>query len=365
VSPFLTILFFWAFAYVATLLLYWSKWNRRLYAQKKEGEKGVSIIVPFRNEERNLPACIASLKKLDYPKEFFEIIFVDDHSTDSSAELVRSAGENLLTLSDNEFGKKAALTKAIQQSKFTFILTLDADSEVPSNWLTSLINYKNQGDFLAVGALVIYKKEKGFLNAFLNVEICSLMAMTAGAINGKNPLMANGTNLLFSKKAFEEVKGYEGDAYASGDDVFLVQKIAKKFGGNKIGFNSEARAMVQTKGVENILELFNQRARWAGKSKAYSFTGKFITYLIGSFNVLMAFLMVLAMFEQHLIPFVLAMFTLKFAVDTILTLPVILRTQQNHLLKYLLPVAVIYPFYIVLTAVFSMFFKPLWKGRSV
>ena len=56
-----------------------------------EPKNTFSIIVPFRNEAQNLPACIASLKKLDYPKELLEIIFVNDHSTDASAASARSA----------------------------------------------------------------------------------------------------------------------------------------------------------------------------------------------------------------------------------------------------------------------------------
>ena len=364
-TPFFAVIFVSTFMYVAVLLLYWSKWNRRLRAIQSEVEKGVSILVPFRNEEENLKDCFSSLQNLQYPKDEFEIIFIDDHSTDRSMDLLKEAGMTVLSLGENEFGKKRALSKAIELSRFSTVITLDADSIVPPLWLKSMMDYKHNGGFMAVGALVVYKKEDHFLNAFLNVEMCSLMAITAGAINGKNPLMANGTNLLFSKKAFQEVKGYEGDQYASGDDVFLIQKIAKRYGGDKVGFNSGEEALVSTKGVNGILDLLNQRARWAGKSKAYPLSGKVLTYLIGAINFLMAFLIVLAVFERHMIPFVLSMFVLKLAADTILTLPVIIRTKQQYLIKYLVPVAFLYPFYIVITSLFSMFFKPIWKGRSV
>lgn len=366
-TPFFAIIFIWAFTYVATLLLYWQGWSKgraRVGASEQE-KKGVSIVVPFRNETQNLPACIASLKTLDYPKDLFEIIFVDDHSTDASAESARSAGEILLELDDNESGKKAALTKAISSAKFSTILTLDADSVVNTQWLNTMVKTMQSGNFLAIGGLVIYKKEEGFLNAFLNVEMCSLMGMTAGGINNKKPLLANGTNLMFSKEAFLEVKGYEGDVYSSGDDVFLVQKIAKKFGANRIGFNNEEESIVATQGVTSLSALFHQRARWAAKSKAYSSARKFTTILLGSFNILIALLIILAVFKPHMIPFVFAMFFLKLAADTILTLPVLLRTNQIYLIKYLIPVALLYPFYILGTALLSFFIKPVWKGRSV
>jgi poly-beta-1,6-N-acetyl-D-glucosamine synthase len=371
-TPFFAIIFIWAFAYVTVLLLYWQGWNKgrvRVGLGKSESGSeegiGVSIVVPFRNEEKNLPACIASLKTLDYPKDLFEIIFVNDHSTDSSAESARSAGGKFLELGDQEFGKKAAITKAISSAKFSVILTLDADSIVNSKWLITMVKTMQTGNYLAVGGLVVFKKEEGFLNAFLNVEMCSLMGIAAGGINNKKPLLANGTNLMFTKEAFVEVKGYEGDGYASGDDVFLVQKIAKKHGANRIGFNNEEESIVATQGVQSLSALFHQRARWAAKSKAYSSAGKFTTILLGSFNILIALLIILAVFRPHLIPFVFAMFFLKLAADTILTLPVLLRTNQIYLIKYLIPVALLYPFYILGTALLSLFIKPVWKGRSV
>ncbi|MFZ9848246.1 MAG: glycosyltransferase, partial [Flavobacteriales bacterium] len=85
-TPFFAIIFIWAFAYVANLLLYWQGWSkgRVRVGVSEQKEIGVSIVVPFRNEEKNLPACIASLKKLDYPRDLYEIIFVNDHSTDAS-----------------------------------------------------------------------------------------------------------------------------------------------------------------------------------------------------------------------------------------------------------------------------------------
>lgn len=366
-TPFFATIFIWAFAYVAVLLLYWQGWNRRRVSVRagEQKEMKVSIIVPFRNEANNLPACIESLKNIDYANDLFEIILVNDHSTDSSAEVAKSSGFKYFELDDSHFGKKAALTKAIGATKFDTILTLDADSVVNPQWLKALTKTMQEGNYLAVGGLVVYKKQEGFLNAFLNFEMCSLMGLTAGGINNKNPLLVNGTNLMFSKAAFTEVKGYEGDAYASGDDVFLVQKITKKYGAERIGFNNNEESIVATQGVESLGDLFHQRARWAGKSKAYSFSGKFTTMLLGSFNVLMALLIVLGITQPHMIPFVFAMFVLKLAADTILTLPVLLRTNQIYLMKYMVPVALLYPFYILITALLSLFIKPVWKGRSV
>ncbi len=228
-----------------------------------------------------------------------------------------------------------------------------------------MMNTKISGDYLMVGALVKYHREPGFFNAFLNIEMCSLMGLTAGAIQRKKPLMANGTNLLFSKEAFNAVGAYENDTYASGDDVFLMHKVASKFGAKKIGFNSNNNALVSTEPVHSWKELFQQRLRWAGKAKAYPSYAKRITLLMGSINILMAFLLTVCFFQMHLIPFVVAMFVLKGAADVIITLPVMLRTNQGFLLKFLVPVALVYPFYITFISIYSLFFKARWKGRGI
>ena len=154
-TPFFAVIFVSTFMYVAVLLLYWSKWNRRLRAIQSEVEKGVSILVPFRNEEENLKDCFSSLQNLQYPKDEFEIIFIDDHSTDRSMDLLKEVGMTVLSLGENEFGKKRALSKAIELSRFSTVITLDADSIVPPLWLKSMMDYKHNGGFMAVGALVV------------------------------------------------------------------------------------------------------------------------------------------------------------------------------------------------------------------
>lgn len=365
---FFPLLMLFTFSYSVVILLHWYGWTKKIRsANQNKLEEGISVLVSFRNEATNLPACLQSLKELNCGSFPHEFIFVDDHSEDASVEVFHKAqlsNAKLLQLTDNT-GKKAAITKGVEEAKFAYVITLDADSTVSSAWLQSMLMSASKGEFKAMGGLVKFKENASFLNKFLNIEMCSLMGITAGGINAGFPVLANGTNFLFRKDAFVAVGGYSGDHFSSGDDVFLLQKIAKKFGAKSVGFNSELEALVSTQAPANLRELLQQRVRWAGKSKGYRLFAKMLTAFIGFYNILMALMILSALFFPYLLPFVLAMFICKMMADAVLTVPVLSRTQQQKLLPYIPLIALIYPFYILLTVLVGLFLKAEWKGRAV
>ncbi len=367
-SFFFPVLMLYTFSYSVVILLHWYGWTKKSRNKSFSSTMdGVSVIIAFRNEAKHLSDCVQALrelKSLDFPYEF---IFVDDHSDDNSVALLEAevlANAQLLHLSATA-GKKAAISKGVAAARYSYVLLLDADSIVPTSWLQSMIESAVFGGFKAVGGLVKFKEENGFLNKFLNIEMCSLMGITAGGINMGFPVLANGTNFLFRKDAFVAVNGYDGDNFASGDDVFLLQKIAQKFGAKSIGFNGEVSAMVQTQATLNMKDLLQQRVRWAGKSKGYRLSAKIFTAFVGLYNVLMAAVLLTTVFFPYLLPFVLTMFLCKMMMDAVLTIPVVLRTQQQNLLPFLPLVGLLYPFYIALTAAAAVLMTPQWKGRTI
>lgn len=110
-----------------------------------------TVIVPFRNEEENLPDLIKSLENLNYSKYHFEVIFVDDDSIDNSVEL----SLRLLSCSQLDFQiisndrisnspKKDAITTAINKAKYNWVVTTDADCEVQKTWLDICNSFINQ-----------------------------------------------------------------------------------------------------------------------------------------------------------------------------------------------------------------------------
>ncbi len=197
-----------------------------------------SVIVPFRNEVANLPVLLNSFSNLTYPTIFFEIILVNDESSDNFKTTIDAFKKGHPTLNlqvinkvrKSNSPKKDALNTAINLANFDWIITTDADCKVPKTWLTSFNEFIQKNNSLFIAAPVLFKKQNSFLFHFQSLNFTSLIGATIGSFGIKMPFMCNGANLCYNKKAFFKVKGFEGNKkIASGDDVFLLEKMIKHF----------------------------------------------------------------------------------------------------------------------------------------
>lgn len=331
-----------------------------------------SIIVPFRNEEKNLGKLLETISKLNYPKELFEIITVDDDSTDSSASIYNlwrfKNGLISTTLLENlrlsNSPKKDAISRAMHIVKNNWIVTTDADCMVNKNWLITLDNYiqKNNPEMI-VGA-VVYKTKNNWFHHFQQMDLMSLQATTIGSFGLKKPFMCNGANFAYTKKLFNELDGFNGNnKMASGDDVFLLQKATKKHL-DKIHYLKNTNSIVKTKPENNLHQLFMQRVRWASKSSGYkSSYAKMLAIIVLLMNlslVVGCWLLVIGFFEWKIL---VAMFLIKYCIDYILLFKANTFLQKG---KFFLPLAssVLYPFYGSLVGIYSIFGSFSWKGRT-
>ncbi|MCK4694773.1 MAG: glycosyltransferase, partial [Candidatus Cloacimonetes bacterium] len=213
----------------------------RNWKVKKPKELTYSILIACRNEEKNLPELFNSLNKLEYPKDKFEIIIVDDASTDNSLELIKefckiNINTKYFHLSEKHSdykGKKAALKLAAENSKYEIFLFTDADCSVKLEWLKSYNNYISENIGMVVGN---YSETKiNPLRKFSNQISSAIYASTIGL---GIPFSAAGGNLAVKKAVFDEIGGYEKiKHYQSGDDKLLLQLIHKA--GWKIAYNHE------------------------------------------------------------------------------------------------------------------------------
>lgn len=232
----------------------------------------ISVVVAARNEEDFIGQCIESILQCNYPKELLEIIIVNDHSEDKTTEVInsfKSQDVTLINLQDT-FGKKNALQKGISQANGEIIACTDADCIVPKDWLISFASYFEEYQHHCVAGLISYKHNKSVLQRFQYLDSINNMCVTANGIKRKSYFMANGANFFFKKSIFFEIGGYQTNKeFASGDDMFLIQKIAERYP-NKISFLKSKNAIVQTKPEITFKDLIKQRIRWSSKSKAYS-----------------------------------------------------------------------------------------------
>ena len=323
-----------------------------------------SIVVPFRNEKENLPNLLHSISLLNYPKELVEVILVDDDSDDEfRIQNLEFRIQMIKNVRKSNSPKKDAIETAIQIAKHDWIITTDADCLVQKDWLTIYDQYIQKNEVEMVASGVCYIPKKGFLSAFQNLDFLSLQGATIGSFGINQPFMCNGTNFAYSKSFFKELNGFQGnETIASGDDVFLLQK-AVSVAPKKVGFLLAKESIVATNPVATWSDLFQQRVRWASKSTGYSSVyGKLLALVVfgGNLAWIVSFLLwLVGLLDQNIFMLFVA---LKFLIDFIL----IYKTANffESKLQYVLASSLLYPFFSVSVAIYSLFGKYSWKGRS-
>lgn len=369
-----------AFLVYATVFLYYAKWftlqNTFWVNETLLPKTFFSIIIPARNEEHFIQACLDAVLKQKYPAHLFEIIVVDDYSEDKTAEIVQNLSNHnpclqLIKMEDvlgkqqiNSYKKKAIET-AIQQAKGNWIVCTDADCLVTENWLASIDNYIQQNQVLFVAAPVQFFANKSWLNLFQRIDFATLQAITASTTNNGFHTLCNGANMAYSKQAYLEVNGFKGvDDVASGDDLFLLQKIKTKFG-NTCGYLLHEDAIVKTHAMPTLKAFFNQRIRWASKTKRY--TDKNMLFVLSFalvLNVSIVASFVLLWFYKWFGLYCIAVVLLKAIAEWQLIKKAKNYFIQTHFFTFLVlqPLHIVY---VCIAAWFSFFGNYTWKERRV
>ena len=332
-----------------------------------------SIIIPFRNEAHNLPDLLQSLSELNYPSDLFEILLVNDDSQDNFMTIVEEFTKQnqnlnfhlLQNIRKTNSPKKNAINTAINFSNFEWIITTDADCIVPKLWLQIFNLFIEETQPVFISAPVKFSTQNSLLSHFQNLNFTSLMGSTIGGFGIEKPFMCNGANLCYRKDAFLKLKGFENNTnIASGDDIFLMEKMFKAYP-NKVKILKSAEAIMETKS-ENTWKLFiNQQIRWASKSASYkSLFAKFVGIVVFLENLLVLILGISAMLFPKFWLYFLFLFVLKILVDFILIAQTSIFLKNTKSLKHYLIVSLLYPFFIVYIGCLSLFKNYEWKGRS-
>lgn len=357
--------------FIAQLILGFDKVKSFVRTEDKP-KTAFSIIVPFRNEEKNLPKLLQSISNLDYPRELFEIILVDDFSKDQSERvyinwrmqngLIETTLLENLRLSNSP--KKDAISRAIPILKHDWVVTTDADCIVNKNWLLTLDNFIQKNNPQMVVAAVIYKTKNNWFHHFQQLDLLSLQGTTIGSFGIEKPFMCNGANFAYTKKLFNELGGFGGiNDKASGDDVLLLQKAIAKHK-DQVQYLKNTETIVKTKPENDLYKLFMQRVRWASKTTGYSSSyAKLLAVVVLLMNlslVVGCWLSVVGFMNWNIIA---SLFLIKYIIDFIL-----LYKSNKYLRKgkfvLLLASSLVYPVFASCVGIYSLFGGFSWKGRS-
>lgn len=331
-----------------------------------------TIVVPFRNEAKNLPRLLQSFSNIDYPQELIEIIMVDDFSTDVSERIciqwrIQHDGIDT-TLLDNlrltASPKKDAIARAMPIAKHEWIVTTDADCRVPKNWLLTLDNFIQAKEPQMIVGAVVYATKNNWFHQFQQLDLMSLQGVTMGSFGMGKPFMCNGANFAYTKTLFRTVDGFAGnDTIASGDDVFLLQKAVAHAPRN-VHYLKNKAAIVKTKPENDLYKLFMQRVRWASKTTGYQSTyaqALAVSVLLMNGSLVVGFGMaLLGTLDWTLL---LGVFVIKYTVDYLLLYKTNTYLRDG---KWLLPLAssLIYPLFSSLVGLYSLVGPYTWKGSA-
>ena len=366
-------------AYISLMLAYRTGWRRQkdfVLPAQFVPSTFISVVIPARNEQHNIGACIESVLAQKYPLGLLEIIVVDDHSEDATAAVVNEhAADNVryINLADHlEPGrkitayKKAAIAAGIKQSNGTLIVTTDADCTAPNSWLMHMAAIYEQQRPVMVIAPVIYWGNHSLLHIFQCMDFMGMQGITAAAHRLRLGNMGNGANLAFSKRAFEEAGGYEGiDNMASGDDYQLIAKLEQRQPG-RISYLKSVNAIVSTKPQHDWQHFIQQRIRWSSKSGKYKdtrLTG--ILIMVYIFNLSFLILMVMGFFYPVFFYTAFLMLLLKITAELVFLVPVAQFFGERRMLVYFPFLQPLHILYVICAGYAGFVSKYKWKGRTL
>lgn len=363
---------FFLIAY-ALLINYYYRWWQRLEEFEESGNEeptSISIIVPARNEESNIRQLLQSLKNQSYPAGSFEIIVVDDYSSDQTAQIVKSLGlQNLKLVQpavDPEISsKKKAIEAGIREASGELIVTTDADCIPEPIWLQNINSFYQQKKACFIAAPVKLMRNNSLLHIFQSLDFITLQGISAASVAANFHTMCNGANLAYTKKAFEQVNGFDGiDKVATGDDMLLMYKIWKQNPSN-VFYLKTKEAIVNTSPMPTWKEFFNQRKRWASKTLVYD-DYRIIAVLgfVYLFNLLFLVLIVAGFLDAVYFLHALVLVLFKSLIELPFVYSVAKFFNEQRLMKYFFFFQPLHMLYIISTGFISQLGNYEWKGRK-
>ena len=339
---------------------------RRLRDEAGTAKPFVSIIVAARNEQRAIGDLLQSLVSQSYRN--YEIIIVNDRSTDSTAEIVRSfqmkdQRVKLITIDSISSGlppKKNALTEGIHASKGEILCFTDADC-LPSNaWITSLVSNFDEG----VGVVAGYSPyDEGMLSnelrqtfgrrllfEFIRGEEFKGAVWSAGAIGINLAWLCTGRNLAYRRSVFEQVGGFEKTKMSvSGDDDLFIQLVRRQTLW-KIRYDTSPEGFVRTAPPASFGKFVQQRTRHFSAGKYFTVPMQAFFLFFHASNLILFLGLLTVIYLPQFTQITIISFAFKLGSDLLLTLVATYTLagkdirRSFHFLNFLLT-EILYVFY--------------------
>lgn len=358
--------------YIIRLSRYLAGWKR--VAEFKPGNSfhniSISVIVPFRNEEKNIKGLLEDLETQNYPDDFYEVILINDHSEDSTIHVIepfcrKHNNFRLIEMQGNSCGKKAAIETGIRNAAGKLIVTTDADCRTGNKWISTIAEYylKSDKPGMIIG-LVGLMSEDNLYNKFQELELLSLVGAGAGATGIEHPIFCSGANLIYEKELFNSYRDPLDKKLVSGDDTLFMLRL-KRDSNQKIRLLKSKEAIVYTKPQLSFGEFIRQRVRWTSKAKFYRDFGILYTSIVVlALNVSIVGSVILIFTNKNYALYPVLMLG-KTLTDIIFMKSILKFFNRKKLLRFLVFYQLFYPLYISVTGIFGHIAPYSWKSRKI
>ncbi len=330
----------------------------------------VTVIVPMRNEQDNIPALFSALQA-QYSTGFeIEFICVDDRSEDRTAELLDRKAQadprfKIIHINDIDpeiAPKKRAISLAIDQARYEIILLTDADARPQRGWVASMLSYFDETTDMVIGyAPYTIPVQHRILYHFTALEYFSVAAVAAATTGLKFPITCVGTNMAYRKKVFREIDGFGPyKKILSGDDDLFLTHVREQHKYN-IRYATLKETFVGNAPPKSINQYIHQRMRYASKGFKYPIE----VTLVLAFYVIMNLMFILGLFTgcilpQFLVPTILV-FIAKGSMEYLFLSHAASVLAERRSLAYYFPAAFIHPFYIFIFGILGPLNLFKWK----
>jgi cellulose synthase/poly-beta-1,6-N-acetylglucosamine synthase-like glycosyltransferase len=272
-----------AFYVLAAVILFYGA--SRQHHARHSPQPLISVLIAARNEEKNLAGCLESLLRSTYPGDKFEIVVIDDRSTDKTRELAENFGRQyrqvrVVSISqrlENMSGKASALCQGMEHAAGEIILMTDADCRVPPSWMAQMVSYFTP-EIGLVGGFTLLSHSNHMDTLFTKVQTLDwlyLLGVGAGAAGLGKPLSIIGNNFAFRREAYEAVGGYKKLGFSIIEDFALMRAIDEQTKWRVI-LPLDPQTTIASEPAKNWRGFYEQRQRWAAGGKETGWPAKLI-----------------------------------------------------------------------------------------
>ncbi|MFC1712769.1 glycosyltransferase [Candidatus Poribacteria bacterium] len=333
----------------------------------------VSVVVPARDEEEYLLACVESLLDQTYPKELYEVILVNDRSTDNTLHIAREFAEKdkrVKVLNTTErhklTGKQRALDTGIRASNGDIVLNIDADCEAPPEWIEDTVREFDTDVGLVAGYTPFIREnpDQSILQKaaviFQSIDLLSSYGISMGSMALGLAWTCTGNNLAFRREIYDELGGFESLGFTSTEDSMLLQWVDRNTKWKVIPMLNA----VYTRPTRTFAQFYAQRARWISDNLQFRLSAILFAVVGYWINLLVLILAGLCIFGVISYMWLILFSGLKAISEFPLVCKSLKIFHRTDLLKYWPLVQPFHVLYMIAFGVHSLSSRFTWKGRE-